>query len=161
MNNIQPTSLKTQNQSINFYHQNQQDFIQTLVSAGVDNIPSIEVKPNQFQRFGKDKKYSVLYDGNFGYFKDWSGEIPDILWFSNSIKRELSFKERQELNKQIAIEKQQREEELKNQYEQASIKANEIWQSLSLSGSSAYLTKKKLAPIDGVRFGNDDKSAIC
>lgn len=157
MNNIQPTSLKTQNQSINFYHQNQQDFIQTLVSAGVDNIPSIEVKPNQFQRFGKDKKYSVLYDGNFGYFKDWSGEIPDILWFSNSIKRELSFKERQELNKQIAIEKQQREEELKNQYEQASIKANEIWQSLSLSGSSAYLTKKKLAPIDGVRFGNDDK----
>ena len=155
MNNIQPTSPSPQTQSSNFYHHNQQDFIQTLANAGVDNIPSIEAKPNQFQRFGKDKKYSVSYDGNFGYFKDWTGKIPDILWFADAIKNELSFEERRALNQQIAFEKKQREDELKNQYNQASIKANEIWRGLSLEGNSLYLKNKNLSTIDGIKFGSD------
>ncbi len=154
MNNIQPTPLNEQSKITNSYYQNQQDFIQTLASAGVDNIPSIEVKPNQFQRFGKDKKYSVLYDGNFGYFKDWSGEIPDITWFANAGNK-LSFAERQELNNQIALEKKQREKELSDQYETASINANQIWAALSSSGTSLYLQNKNLTAIDGIKFGSD------
>jgi phage/plasmid primase-like uncharacterized protein len=155
MNNIQPTPLNEQNKFNNFHHHNQQDFIQILASAGVDNIPSIEIKPNQFQRFGKDKKYSVSYDGNFGYFKDWSSQIPDILWFFDTIKKELSFEERQKLNQQIALEKKQRESELSNQYEEASIKANQVWDGLSTSGTSIYLQNKNLTAIEGVKFGGD------
>ena len=92
MNNIQPTPLNKQSNYNNYSFNNQQDFIQTLVNAGVKGISSIEVKPNQFQRLGKDKKYSVSYDGNFGYFKDWSGNIPDITWFANTGKKNLALK---------------------------------------------------------------------
>ena len=72
-------------------------------------------------------------------------------------KKELRFEERQKLNQQIALEKKQRDSELSNQYEEASIKANQIWNNLSLNGSSSYLAKKKLSAIAGIKFGNNDQ----
>lgn len=156
MNNIQTTSLDEKIKFCPFNYQ--QDFIQVLVDLGIKDVPaSFEVNANKFQRFGKDKKYSVLYKGDFGLFKDWSGEIPDIIWFSDTTKKNLTFEEQKELNKKIEIEKKQREEEEEKRHQQASIKANEIWNGLSLSGNSIYIQNKGLNAINGIKFGSDEK----
>ena len=144
-----------QNQS-NYFCNANQEFAQKLSDAGAQNIPAIEIKPNKFQRFGKDQKYSILYDGSFGYFKDWSGEIDDILWFVNTARNELGFAERRMLNEQIEAERRQREEVSKTQHVQVSLKATEIWSNLSCAGGSSYLASKKLSVIDGIKFGSDN-----
>ncbi len=154
------TSPNEENKPSYFYNRTREDFVQKLVNAGVDAVPSIEIKPNEFQRFGKDKKYSVRYDGDFGYFKDWSGEIDDIFWFADSTKKELSFEEKKHLKEQIEAERKRREEELKTQHELVGLEAAKIWQSLSLLGSSPYLERKRLLPVDGVRFGSDEKGGF-
>ncbi len=150
-------SLDGQNTMGYFGNSAHEDFVQKLVVAGVDTVPVIGIKPNKFQRFGKDKKYSVRYDGDFGYFKDWSGEIEDIFWFSDSTKKELSFEERRQLKEQIETERKQREEGSKIQHEEVGLEADKIWQGLSLIGNSVYLERKKLLPVDGMRFGSDEK----
>jgi len=153
-------SLGGQNKMNYFGNIAHEDFVQKLLVAGVDAVPVIGIKPNKFQRFGKDKKYSVRYDGDFGYFKDWSGEIEDIFWFSDSTKKDLSFEERSQVKEQIETERKQREEESKIQSKEAGLEADKIWQGLSLNGNSVYLERKKLLPVDGVRFGSEEKGSF-
>ena len=146
-----------QDQSDHLYYRNQESFEQRLADAGVDNIPSILVSPNKFQRFGENRKYSVICNGNFGFFRDWSGEFDDIYWFTDSTKTTLTFEERQQLDKQISEEKKLRDQELKNLHDQVSIKASQIFQNLSEDGNSEYLTRKKLLPVEGIKFGHNEK----
>lgn len=158
MNNLS-SSLNEQEafSSFNHHNQNRKSFEQTLADNGVENVPTIQINPSKFQRFGKDQKYSVKYDGNFGYLKDWSGEIDEIFWFSDTTQKELSNEEKRQLKNQIEAERKQREEELKIQHQQSKIKATQVFQNLSDNGDSPYLVAKKLLPVDGIKFGCDEK----
>jgi putative DNA primase/helicase len=151
------SSVREQEASINFDYKNKKSFEQTLADAGIENIPIIQLNPNKFQRFGKDQKYSARYDGSFGYFKDWSGEFPEILWFSEASRSMLTFAERKKLDEQIEAEKRLRDQDLKNTHEQARIKAKQTFQSLSDNGDSPYLVAKKLLTVEGIKFGRDEK----
>ncbi len=135
---------------------NSYDFKEHLNSIGISNLPEqIDVNYAKFQRFGKDKKYSILFNGDFGYFKDWSGELEESLWFSNGrIKKTLTSEEKSKLDKRLKEEKDLKSKE----HESASIEANELWNSLSLTGESIYLDKKKLSAIDGIRFYKDSSN---
>jgi putative DNA primase/helicase len=158
MNNLSSSLNEHEASAIfNHYNQNRKSFEQTLADAGVENVPTIQINPNKFQRFGKDQKYSVSYDGNFGYFKDWSGEFSEIFWFLEASKSILTFAERKKLDEQIEIEKKLRDQELKRAQEQAKIKATQVFQNLSDNGDSPYLVAKKLLPVDGIKFGCDEK----
>ncbi len=141
--------------SIN-YSQSHSSFEQKLIEIGLPHIPLIQVKPNEFQRFGKDKKYSIMYDGNFGFFMDWSEVLPRTMWFSSdSTKHSLNADELKILNENIRLEKEFRKKSLKEKYEKASIKATKIFNDLSSQGKSLYLDKKKLSGVDGIRFGRN------
>lgn len=130
--------------------------IKKLTDLGIEDIPALEAIPNKDQRFGKNSKYSIKYDGEFWYFKDWSREFPGFIW-SPDLKENLSSEERKKLYERLKIKRDQREVKLKSENDEASKKATNMWYKLSTYGYSKYLENKKLAEIDNIRFGSDPK----
>lgn len=135
--------------------QSRLSFEQKLLESGVKHIPLFQIKPNTFQRFSKDKKYSILYDGKFGFFRDWSGEFDDIYWFSDPKKDSITSEEIKKLNQQIEAERKAREEIIRIRNEKAAKVAKITWERLANSGESEYLKKKQLSPINGIKFGKN------
>lgn len=135
---------------------NQEDFKQEIRDLGVQDTPNFNIDTGEIIRFGKNKKYALLFNGNFGFFQDWSEEVEGFRWFRNDGKTPISYEEIKALNEKRKEANDQRDEELSVQYEQASKKAISIWQGLQPVSNSLYLKNKGLSTIneDNLRLSN-------
>ncbi|HUX80045.1 MAG TPA: toprim domain-containing protein, partial [Alphaproteobacteria bacterium] len=107
---------------------------------------------HRFSNHGKGKKDGwYVYHDMAGAFGDWSRDIQGK-W---SLKAEsLPSQAREHLVEKIEKAKQDAEEERLRKYEETATLSLEKWDTLSETGTSPYLLKKKVEAF-GVRFRND------
>jgi putative DNA primase/helicase len=131
-----------------------QDFIQAMHRAGL-NFKDHIIDDGIIHRFSTGNKghkdgWYVFY-GLAGAFGDWSQDISQTWSLKNDRAANL---DKEHLVEQIEKAKQDAEEERLRKYEETATLALEKWNTLSETGTSPYLLKKRVEAF-GVRFGND------
>jgi len=131
-----------------------QDFIQAMHRAGL-NFKDHIISDGNIQRFstgnkGRKDGWYVFY-GLAGAFGDWSRDVSQTWSLKNDRVVNL---DKEHLFKQIEKSKRDAEEERLRKYEETAALSLEKWNTLSGTGTSSYLLKKRVEAF-GVRFGND------
>lgn len=130
------------------------EFVHAIHQAGI-TIRSPIIPDGQIHRFrtnknGRKNGWYVFY-GLAGAFGDWRQGITEN-W---SLKSEqLGAVDKGQLIEQVNKAKQDAEEERQRKHEETAVIALEKWNTLSETGQSPYLEKKKVEGF-GVRFGKD------
>lgn len=130
------------------------EFVHAIHQAGI-TIRSPIIPDGQIHRFRTGKKgrkngWYVFY-GLAGAFGDWQQGITEN-W---SLKSEqLGAIDKGQLIEQVNKAKEDAEEERQRKYKETAVIALEKWNTLSETGQSPYLEKKKVEGF-GVRFGKD------
>ena len=129
----------------------ERDFGQAMLQAGIPPQGNIipDGKIHRFPTGNKGHKdgWCVFY-GMAGAFGDWSRDIHEK-W---SVKNErLTYQDKEKLLSQIKQSQKSTEEERIQRHEETASLAVEKWNSFLDTGSSPYLTRKKVSPF-GVRF---------
>jgi len=131
-----------------------QDFMQAMRRTGLNFKENI-IEDGAIHRISTGNKghkdgWYVFY-GLAGAFGDWGKDIHGK-W---SLKAEsLPSQDKEHLVEQIEKAKQDAEEERLRKYEETAAFALEKWNTLSETGTSPYLLKKKVGAFD-IRFSND------
>jgi len=132
-----------------------------LLNAGY-SINKGLLQDGNLHRFGSDNaQWYVCYE-NYLVAGDWQGNLPEIKQFidSNNGNKNLSNEWLRGLSDKVETAKKEREEALENQHIEASNEASRLWNNLSSSGHSLYLTRKGLSEVEGIKFGCDDKGVF-
>lgn len=114
------------------------------------------IRDGKIHRFGdKQNQWYICYE-NYIIAGDWQGRLPEIRQFINQEEGyQISIREWEEIEKTAYAERVKREAELRENYECAKADAYDKWEDeLSTQGKSEYLDKKKLSPINGIKFGH-------